>query len=785
MKIYTQKLLTVLLFFQCLIAANLFAQVAPVKEWDRSYGSTRSDDLFVVVPTTDGGYLLGGDSDSPIGDDKSQGSQGFTDYWICKTDAFGIKQWDKRYGGNGKEELFSVIQTTDGGYLLGGHTASTVSGDQTQVSRGGRDYWIVKTDSVGNKLWDKRFGGDADDELRNTFQTADGGYLLIGESKSGISGEKTQSNHGDFDLWLVRTNAGGNLVWEASYGGSDAEQANIVRETPGGNIIIGAWTISPIGFEVSEAGKGATDMWLIKTDANGQKLWDHRFGGNDNEYLYAMDETQDGGFILGGYTLSDVNGDVTVAGKGGYDFWLVKTDGNGLKLWDKRYGGLLDDKGKSIYETSDGGFVLGGWSESGISGDKTQDTKGATDYWVLRTDAFGNMLWDLDLGGNGDERLHDVPQTFDGGFIIGGHSNSGNNGDKSQANKGLSDYWILKLSPDLPQQTFYADADADGYGNVLIDTLATVAPAGYVSDFSDCNDQDIHINPGAIDICNLIDDNCNGITDENSFTATITPTGTVKVCKGTDATLSANTTPGISYQWLKDGAIISNATGNSYTTSKKGDYQVNETNAFSCLSTAPATTIKTLSKPDAVITPAGNLDICSTGSVLLQANGGNNLSYQWKKDGILLAGATNQNYTATEAGNYKVTVSKNNGCKKVSATVSVVKSCRQSVGEAVDYNDALSVYPNPAPGIFKINLAVAPYTDGSKEQDKISAELKVTNVLNQVIYATTISLTNGKLNAEVTLPPSTPNGIYTLKILMTHNYPSPQLQWVRQVIIAW
>lgn len=766
------------LFLLCFPLFFSFAQIAPVKQWDNSFGGIRSDDMYVIIETNDGGYLLGGDSDSPIGGQKSQGSQGFNDYWIVKTDSAGNKIWDRRFGGNKKEEMFDVIQTADHGYLIGGSSLSTISGDQTQVSRGERDFWIVKTDQFGNKQWDKRYGSAQDDVLRSMILTNDGGFILGGESLSGAGGEKTEPSMGQYDVWVVKTDANGNIEWDESYGGTDNDRLNAIQETAGGGFIIGSWTISPVGFDVSQPGKGLTDMWLLRIAADGTKLWDKRYGGSDNEYLYALDQTGDGGFVLAGYTRSEVSGDVTVAGKGEYDFWIVKTDVAGNMEWDQRLGGALDDKGKSIYEISDGSYVVGGWSESDAGGDKSTDSKGGTDYWLAGLDAAGNKLWDLDLGGGDEERLHDVPQTADGGFIIGGHSNSGKNGDKSQFNVGLSDYWIVKLSPATTAALYYADADSDGYGNPAIDSLAASQPTGYVNNNSDCNDADENIHPLAVDYCNSIDDNCNGLTDENAIMATIDPEGIIEVCKGIKVMLTANSGTDLTYQWIRNAVSVPNATNSTFTTSQQGDFQVMETNAFNCVSTSVASTIKTLSKPDAIISPQGNLDICETGSVVLQANTGSNLAYQWKKNGSTINGATNSAYTATAPAAYKVGVSKNNGCKQTSESVTVVKSCRLVTPDDNMDENPVSIFPNPGDGAFVISFESECY--GNAYQ----AEMKLLSLPGSVLYAEKVPYLTGPVffNIPEHLLPA--NGLYLLQVRIVES--GSQLTvatYTRQVVI--
>lgn len=882
---------------------TLQGQNVPVKEWDKSFGGTKTDEMYTIIQTNDGGYLLGGDSDSPVSGQKSQGSQGYSDYWIVKTDDLGNKQWDKRYGGNSKEELFTVMQMPDSGYLLGGWSMSNVNGDQTQTSRGGSDYWIIRTDKSGNKLWDKRYGGPGDDELRSMTTTADGGFIFAGESTSGIGGEKSQSNHGEFDVWVVKTDVDGNMQWNASYGGQLDDRLNAIQQTADGGYIIGAWTISPVGFDVTQPGRGSSDMWLIKTDGNGVKQWDGRYGGNDNEYLYALDQTNDGGFILAGYTRSNVNGEVTVPGKGGFDFWIVKTNGSGLKLWDKRYGGQLDEKGKSIFQTSDGGFIMGGWSESLISGDKSQDTKGATDYWLVRMDAGGNKLWDLDFGASNEERLHDIPQTSDGGFIIGGHSYSGKNGDKSQANNGIDDYWIVKLSAGANNETFYADADSDGFGDAAVDTFALTAPQGYVSNNTDCNDGNAAINPNAPEICNAgIDDNCNGLADDGDTTVTgqagyytdndldfygtgaeihaclqppgtalqdkdcndsdaaihpgvieicnsnvddncdgladdadpavtgqgtyytdndldtygtglaiitcmqpassslsagdcddsnaavnpavydqcngiddncnfitdenplpvpaVTPSGAIIACTGVNVVLTTAFDPALSYQWYKANALQTGATSNTYSTTKAGSFLVKVSTVSGCQATSATTVISRIDKPIAEVTPLGNLDICGTGSVDLQANEGASLQYQWKKGSSLLDGATSSIYTATSKGSYRVVVTNEGGCVKTSTITKVTSSCKESFSISNNDRGLLTIYPNPATNHLMID---ARFEQLTAEE----ATIEMTDMTGRKVQLERTMAADGILQFDLVFNSNILPGTYFLKVQLT------------------
>ncbi|MBA3647783.1 MAG: T9SS type A sorting domain-containing protein [Chitinophagales bacterium] len=420
------------------------AQTPPGKQWDARFGGTNNESLNSLQQTADGGYILGGWSQSGISGDKTQASQGGYDYWIVKTDADGIKQWDARFGSSDYDFLHSLQQTADGGYILGGYSQSGISGDKTQASQGLYDYWIVKTDANGVKQWDARFGGSSDDYLNSIQQTADGGYILGGWSQSGISGDKTQASQGSYDYWIVKTDANGVKQWDTRFGGSSDDRLWSLQQTTDGGYILGGYSQSGISGDKTQASQGASDYWIVKTDANGVKQWDARFGGSSAEGLWSLQQTTDGGYILGGESISEISGDKTQASQGDYDYWIVKTDANGVKQWDAQFGGSNQDELNSLQQTADGGYILGGWSGSEISGDKTQASQGSSDYWIVKTDANGVKQWDARFGGNNADGLWSLQQTTDGGYILGGTSSSGISGDKTQSSQGFDDYWIVK-----------------------------------------------------------------------------------------------------------------------------------------------------------------------------------------------------------------------------------------------------------------------------------------------------------------------------------------------------
>jgi hypothetical protein len=308
-------------------------------------------------------------------------------------------------------------------------------------------------------------------------------------------------------------------------------------------------------------------------------------------------------------------------------------------------------------------------------------------------------------------------------------------------------------------QVYYADADDDGYGSMTVSINSCADPGeGYVTDHTDCNDNAASVHPDAVDICNDADDNCDGVTDEHSFTSSITPTGILSVCKGQPVPLSSNTLVGVSYQWQKNAVDIDGATDANYTATTKGKYRVKETNSYNCEATSAATQIKTLKQPKAIITPLGNLDICVSGSVVLKANGGVGFTYQWKKGSEVLVGATAQTYTATKKGFYVVIVTNTNSCSKTSESVQVTKACKLG-GEKSASDGALTLYPNPTSGRFVIEL-------NSGDETATEAIIQVVNLMGQHVYEATVPAFEGKVQKELSLDASYASELYLVRVIM-------------------
>ncbi|MGB4665366.1 MAG: T9SS type A sorting domain-containing protein [Bacteroidales bacterium] len=285
--------------------------------------------------------------------------------------------------------------------------------------------------------WQKCLGGTAIDYANSIHHTSDGGFIVAGKTYSNDG--DVSWNHGGFgDSWLVKLNSSGDIEWQKCLGGTDNDEAKSIQQTSDGGYIVASGTKSNDG-DVS-GNHGATDTWLVKLNSLGDILWQKCLGGTSDDYAYCIQQTSDGGFIVTGETGSN-DGDVSGYHEGG-DFWVVKLNSSGDIEWQKCLGGTGWDWENSIQQTSDGGFIVAGSTYSN-DGD-VLGNHGATDYWVVKLNSLGDILWQKCLGGTIDDRACSIQQTSDGGFIVTGFTYS-NDGDVS-GNHGYSDYWVVKLT---------------------------------------------------------------------------------------------------------------------------------------------------------------------------------------------------------------------------------------------------------------------------------------------------------------------------------------------------
>jgi hypothetical protein len=435
--------------FSCLIFAMLatfkvYTQT-PQKIWDRTFGGSGTQNGQSVIKTSDGGYIMVGLSSSNSSGSKSEDSEGGEDYWIVKVDSYGYSSWDRTIGGSEDDFARSVVATYDGGCIVVGTSSSDISGSKSEDSFGLDDYWVVKLDADGNVEWDKTIGGDDADKVNSIIQLVDGDFAIIGYSKSGISGNKTQANQGSEDYWIIKISSAGVIQWDKTYGGNSYDYATSASTNFDGNIVIAGYSYSGISGNKTEESRGQYDYWVIKIDASGNLLWDKTIGGADFDFATCLAQAYDGGYVIAGFSSSNFSGEKSQNSKGGDDYWVVKLSNAGAFVWDRTIGGSLNDFAFSLDATYYGDYIIGGSSSSGISGNKTEASKGGSDYWILRLGGSGFPLWDKTIGGSGNDYFAKLFLEDDLTYITLGTSNSPVSGDKSQANYGVNDYWLVKL----------------------------------------------------------------------------------------------------------------------------------------------------------------------------------------------------------------------------------------------------------------------------------------------------------------------------------------------------
>jgi len=417
----------------CLFINLLLLAQAPEIEWTKNYGGSGTDYMYgstLIQQTTDGGYVFATRSTSNDGDVSE--NNGDADYWIVKLNASGEIVWQESLGGSAYDEPQSIQQTTDGGYIIAGFSYSN-NGDVSE-NLGDADYWIVKLDETGNIEWEKSYGGSGGDYAMVVQQTTDGGYIVAGNSFS-ADGYVTGNDSSILSFWMIKLNESGDLQWEQFYEGEHPAYLFDSQQTSdGGYIAVGVSIYSdPI------TGIMVGDLWIIKTDEMGVLEWERTVAGNNADYADAVKQTADGGYIISGYSWSS---DI-INNHGEGDALLVKLNSEGEIEWTKGYGGSFYELFSSVEQMPDGGYICFGWSDSS-DGDVSQNF-GLGDYWLVRMDPAGEILWEKSFGGSlYEEAFAGFQKTADGGFILSGSSQS--NDGNVPGNHGDYDIWLIKLS---------------------------------------------------------------------------------------------------------------------------------------------------------------------------------------------------------------------------------------------------------------------------------------------------------------------------------------------------
>jgi len=351
---------------------HLSAQM-PDTLWTKTFGGAMQDYGKSIQQTSDGGFIITGGTNS-VG-------AGATDVLLIRTDASGDTLWVSTFGGNQNDEGTSVLQTPDGGFLVCGSTKSLGAGDY--------DALLMFADSAGNTLWYKTYGGTLEDRGTSVRKCSTGGYIISGVTKS--------FGAGGFDVFLIRTDTNGDTLWTRTFGGSGQELTTDIEETLDGGYVVTGFTTS--------FGDPFFDVLLIRTDAFGDTLWTKTFGGSEFDYGTGVELTSDSGYAVAGWTYSSQTGNANP--------FLLRTTASGDTLWTRTFEKDIYEVGNGLATTNDGGFIITGTSRLLL--DVSQE-----DVLLIRTDYLGDTLWTKTIGENGFANGLSVRQTSDGGYVVVG-----------------------------------------------------------------------------------------------------------------------------------------------------------------------------------------------------------------------------------------------------------------------------------------------------------------------------------------------------------------------------
>jgi len=406
--------------------------------WEKSFGGTQSENL-PQIKKCNNGYLVCGNSWSGNGD--ITGHRGLSDVWLARVDSSGNLLWQNTIGGSGTDVVMNLNATPDGGFIIAGATMSTdIVPSEPNVILGYYylyDAWLIKIDSAGNLQWHKTYGGSGTDYFFDAKPTSDGGYIAAGFTNS--TDYYINAIYGNSDVWVVKTDATGNVQWVKSIGGSADEWAHSLLQTDDGGYLIAGYTRSS-NHDVSVL-HGMMDAWIIKLSGNGAVQWEKTFGGLQDDEASEIRKTSDGNFVVVGNTMSSIG---ALTNKGAADILLFKIDPTGQLLWMNDYGGSGEDVGLSVIETDDtSGFFIAGYTSSKDGDVSFSHDTSYCDAWVIRTDNNGNKAWERAYGGMGKEMAYSMIEAGSDQFVFAAAATS--DSCEVSFNHGDFDYWIVKI----------------------------------------------------------------------------------------------------------------------------------------------------------------------------------------------------------------------------------------------------------------------------------------------------------------------------------------------------
>ena len=455
----------------------------PVIDTSFTVGGLDDDRLYVVRELDNKQVLLGGETNSIISGDLTAFNEGEKDLWVVKHDTASLfgNVWDLTYGGD-SVDLFADMELMSDGFVLLGTSRSPISGEKSANSKGGMDYWVIRCDLNGNVLWDRTIGGAGEDTATAVAVVGGNGFLIGGYSTSENTGDKTEVGRGSTDYWVVRLDANGNIMWDKTMGGDDEEYLEDVFYNEGQFLCLGSSTSEDTG-EKTLASYGMNDVWLVALDDLGNVVWDESYGGTNNDYGVEVALQITNNLIIGTSSESGANGNKNSASYGNMDVWILQIDSVGGIKWQTAYGGTDRDEFYDMLATPQGGMAIGASTLSSVGGNKTSTNRGGVDYWIFSIDSAGSKGWDFTYGGADNDHFRSIYQGCDRGFLLGGFSESNEGSEKLQDAIGLHDYWFIRTL--LPTRPKFAFSDVCYGSTVDFFDISDVWPDSWLWDFGD------------------------------------------------------------------------------------------------------------------------------------------------------------------------------------------------------------------------------------------------------------------------------------------------------------
>ena len=430
-------------FFIIIVCVLLYSSFILAGEpWIIAFGGPKPDNAYSVKQTQDGGYIIAGST-------QSFGAGGM-DIWVLKLDSAKKLEWQKTYGQKKSDEAYAIQQTHDGGYVVAGVTKSSGVGHS--------DIWVLRLNSFGNLIWQNTYGtknteiGEGD---RSIHETDDGGFILAGTIIYDASKDLNKLSHSD--IWVLKLNASGAIVWQNAYGASLMNVARSIEPTRDKGYILAGYAVSFSFFK-----GGNRDFLVLKLDSSGKIRWEKTYGGKDADEAYSIQQAQDGGYIVAGGTKS--------FGTGNYDYWVLKLDSSGEVSWQKAYGGKEIDIARNIIQTHDGGYLVSGTTNSFGAG---QD-----DFLLLKLDSSGKVLWQKVYGEKDSEGIFSAAQTNDEGYILAGYTDSFGAGKTDALLLKLEEYGATGATSKYFAQGYALVSESDAK---ISNTIAKVTPLEFIT----------------------------------------------------------------------------------------------------------------------------------------------------------------------------------------------------------------------------------------------------------------------------------------------------------------